>query len=573
MMPRMIPQATLTYAGIPAQGAFTVLRSGSCVPDPITANFLLRDNVPPYGDIVIRYGLEAVTLRNCRLKRMQISGGQKGRYRECSFEDRRWEWQLPLMFYRGYRPWNQTLLLMLAQLREFNVDLSMVPNLTTNVFIEADGEPVVQQLEKLLGEAGLMATLDWQDRLRIFKLGVGRGLPRDQRVMDLTQAYEPRIVPQVLQVLSAPIDFSVDLKLEAVAQEDDGRIVKLDDASYNPLGKGVKDGFANVDLSRFGAISESARQLARRSVWKMYRVTVDTGFTGKDFVIKKPKKSPLPDSVFNWIRSISAMLPIGERRWMPDNTAEKGSNVPASVVGFFHDEKNGNQNNDTGFNTDTVIEYDHFSSKPNDKQIPTNICHTGFHIDQEKGLVIFDDPVYLIKRSGVATAAKTRIPAQLILRTSVQLNDDYGAKVRQFFTQPQFHPNVARGVIKTIVANDLIYRCGVGFETIEAEFVEQAQFFAAQETNQYGLGDSASQPSKGFRFDVAVDGQVSSVQLERADNGEATTTIDWQTEMPTERLTYKEKLEKVRDRAQAIRIDKMQRNQDLQNRRQKRKVQ
>ena len=569
----MIPQATLTYAGIPAQGAFTVLRSGSCVPDPITANFLLRDNLPSYGDIVIRYGLQAVTLRNCRLKRMQISGGQRGRYRECSFEDRRWQWQLPLMFYRNYKRWNETLLIMLAHLREFNTDLSMVPNLTTSVLVEADGEPVVQQLEKLLSEAGLMATLDWQDRLRIFKVGVGRGLPRDQRVMDLTQAYEPRIIPQVLQVLSAPIDFSVDLKLEAVAQEYDGRIVKLDDASYNPLGKGVKDGFANVDISRFGAISETSRQLARRSVWKMYRVTVDAGTGGEDFVIKKPKKSPLPEEIFNDIRSIATMLPLGDRRWMPDFSAEKGSNVPASVVGYFHDDKNGNQNNDLAFNTDTIIKYHHFSDKPNDKQIPANVCHTSFHIDQEKGLVIFDEPVYLIKRNGVATAAKTRVPAQLILRTSVQLNDNYGAKVRQFFTQPQFHPNVAKGVIKTIVANDLIYRCGVGFETIEAEFVEQAQFFAAQETNQYRLGDSASQPSKGFRFDVAVDGQVSSVQLERADNGEATTTIDWQTEMPTERLTYKEKLEKVRDRAQQIRIETLQRYQDQQNRRQKRKVQ
>lgn len=570
----MIPQATLTYAGIPAQGSFTVLRSGSCVPDPITANFLLRDNVPPYGDIVIQYGLERVTLRNCRLKRMQISGGQRGRYRECSFEDRRWAWQLPLFFYRKVQSWKEALIAMLTQLQEFNADLSMVPNLQTLVFIEADGEPVVQQLEKLLDEAGLMATLDWQDRLKIYKVGVGRSLPNDQRVMDLTQAYEPRIIPQVLQVLSAPINFAVDLKLEAVAQEANGEIVKLDDASYNPNGKGSKDGFANVDISRFGTIAEASRQLAKRSVWKMYRVTVDAGTGGENFVIKKPTKSPIPDGVFNWIPTITPMLPIGERRWVPNNTtAEKGSNVPASVVGFFYDEKNGNQNNDISFNTDTVIKYWHFSSTPQDSAIVKNICHTSFHLDQEKGLVVFNDPVFLIKRAGNATAAKTRIPAQLILRTSIQLNDFYGAKVRQFFTQPLFHPNVAKGLIKTIVANDLIYRAGVGFETIESEFVEAAKFFAAQETNQYGLGDSASQPSKGFRFDVAVDGKVSSVQLERADNGEATTNIDWQTEMPTERLTYKEKLEKVQDRAQKIRIETLQRYQDQQRQQQKRKIQ
>jgi hypothetical protein len=570
----MIPQATLTYAGIPSQGAFTVLRSGSCVPDPITANFLLRDNLPTYGDIVIQYGLERVTLRNCRLKRMQISGGQRGRYRECSFEDRRWLWQLPLFFYRKRKPWKEALVDMLTQLREFNADLSMVPNLETGILIEADGEPVVQQLEKLLDEAGLMATLDWQDRLKIYKVGVGRSLPNDQRVMDLTQAYEPRIIPQVLQVLSAPINFAVDLKLEAVAQEANGQIVKLDDASYNPGGKGTKDGFANVDISRFGTIAEASRQLAKRSVWKMYRVTVDAGTGGENFSIKKPTKSPLPDWEFSPIQQLGPMLPIGDRRWVPDTaTAEKGSNVPASVVGFFYDERNGNQNNDTAFNTDTIIKYGHFSKTPKDSSITKNICHTSFHLDQEKGLVVFNDPVFLIKRNGNATAAKTRIPAQLILRTSIQLDDQYGAKIRQFFTQPQFHRNVARGVVKTIVANDLIYRAGVGFETIESEFVEAARFFAAQETNQYGLGDSASQPSKGFRFDVSVDGKVSSIQLERAENGEATTNIDWQTEMPTERLTYREKLEQVRDRAQKIRIETLQRFQDQQKQQQKRKVQ
>ena len=573
------PQGTLQFGPYFADGAFSVSRTASTASDPIQAKFILGVDLPRYAPVVVAYGNYSIVMRDCRAVRQIITSGTNGRWKALQIEDRRWRWRYPVIYgkYNIYLKGQKTSIpsnkksvqqlatLCLQAMGEQNVDVSLLPS-DVYPFTDFDGALASEQLETLIAPFGCVVTLDFNDQARIVKLGAGSQPPSDGRVMDFSKSFEPPVIPETLRVEGAPLLFQRDLPLEPVGYEADTFEVKpLADLSYCPTVSGVKT-FAYCDAKFSQIADKKLRELAVSCIWKTYRVQRTNGSA---LDIPKPFGSQLPANTWKLDLKVATdehrILPLSSHQlklWHTEviATGDKIPTItPAEIIGYFHDHKPSNKNN-----VDPVpatFDADFFKASQGD-YLRTNykeyIYQFGFSIDEEKNLIKFDKPMYRIKRSvGNVLSPDKHQPAYIVLRTAFQLRDpitwDF---IRPFYDYKPGGAYVAQGVTHVLRVPDLEYECGVadarGYnQTPVAVFEAQARFYALKEIAKYAMGDSANIPAKGFLFDYFPDGSISSVRFERSDIGECTSQVDWQSENPTERVTYDEKIKRLAEIAQA----------------------
>jgi|688.fasta_scaffold04211_26 hypothetical protein len=544
------PQATLQYNGIHAEGGFTVLRTNSSVPDPITAKFLPSAYLPPYGDIALAYGSRFIVLRNCRLLRSELpQGGDGGRFHDVSFEDRRWAWQIPRLFAH----WNNPTVYLAGSssyqknykqmieyicrvvLGEVNADLSAV---TEEDFFElsSDGDQAISVLETLLERRGYVVTLDLNDRMAIRRLGVGLFPPNDELVMDRAVAAELPAVPEIVYCLSSHVEFTKDMLLVPVVSYLGGYI-PIDSASWRPAG-----GWGNEDPTTFPNVDVAYRKQALEEVWKLYRIVSPSA-------VPAPRRYPFDQSIFR-TNDYTRLLPLQARQY-----ANSGFDS-AKVFGFFAGLQTTHLNN---VNFPGGNWTDNWFEQLETSQIDPLVTYSGeFSLDEERGIVAFKDQVFYQNRVGNQLVAPNYLHPYLILRTSFKHRQENGQFIRQIYTYRTGFANARPGLSKTITAEEIQYKVSPRQQTSQGEFELQSEYFVQQELAKLSIDQSASVPCKGFRFDYGTDGRIFAIRWDRSDAGSATTTIDWQTERQADRLTYEEKLRILRDRVMQRRFQELE---------------
>lgn len=579
----MYPQGRLRYAGLDAEGAFSVLRTASGTPDPIQARFLLRDDVPRYGNIEISFGNSSVIWRNCRAVRQTIPSGTNGRMKELTLEDRRWMWKFPKVYGRyniwlkgrqSYVPSNrktarELVTICLKALGESNVDATAIPK---DVFpvVEFNGQSALAQLEDLVTQFGCVVVLNMNDSVEIRRIGEGSLPPiNDSRVMSYTPSFEPPIIPEILRIETSRTTFQRDLPLRPYGYELLTKELKpINDLSYAPKVNGKPSweqtnpqSFADVKdpLGRGATWDQKVREHAKSCIWKIYCVTRPAISSKLAFPIPRGNVTIKP-------RDFSIRMAKGEDDWrvLPLLTkqlsifdAGKDDLTGPEILGEFHDNKTSMKNNvaTQDFNPDKFEDYQGSAMR---QTYPERIYPGRFSLDQERGIVDFVAPVYFVARSAYGVNEDKYKPASILLRTACELRD---AQTWEFY---RYHydyksrgSNVVTGLMQTIRVDDLHYEVGVNAETDKAAFEKKALFYAQKEIAKYALGDSATVPLRGLTFDISPDGSISAVRLERDSSGRSTTVIDWQTENPVERLTYDEKLKKLTDAQQVATIKEL----------------
>ena len=568
------PQGTLKYGTYQADGGFSISRTASVTADPIQAKFILGVDIPRYASIVVAYGASSIVMKDCRAVRQTISQGGSGRWKELQFEDRRWRWRFPVIYgtYNSFVKGKKTKIvsnrknvqqlaaLCLQAMGEPSVDVSLLPS-DVYPFTDFAGALASEQLETLIQPFGCVVVLDFLDRVKIVKLGGGNRPPNDQRIMDYTLSFEPPVIPETLRIEGAPIVFQRDLPLEPVGYEVDTFEIKpIRQLSYCPGFGTAQASFSKCD-DKFSQITDKKlRELAVSCIFKLYRVQ---GTAGTYLDIPKPTGSQLPPATWK----VQLTTGTDEHRILPLTshqlklfTPESGDALlPAEIIGYFHDGKQSQKNNvdpiPATFTADHFKRYQGDYIRKNDKKL---IFQHDFSIDEEMNLVKFSAPLYCVSRTtGNVIGTTKRIDARVILRTGFHLRDPITWEpIRAFYDYKPSSPFVARGVTHVIRIEDLEYECGVAdatgyHQTTVVDFEREARFYALKEIAKYAMGDSASVPAKGFLFDVSPDGSISSVRFERSDNGECTSIIDWQSENPVERVTYDEKVKRLKEKAQA----------------------
>jgi len=187
--------------------------------------------------------------------------------------------------------------------------------------------------------------------------------------------------------------------LEAMAEETDGEFVPLDEVSYKPTDGWTKD--APPDF--FSITDYKARQLARSSVYRAWRIKIPTGglyITGYTDIIGKN------------VNRLDQIIVL-ERQC--ETTVQAGREVflPAWVYGAF-----------TGDNTVGEDVYANTITTPEpivdaDSELAKKcIYRGGVSYDQERGILFTSDPLTMVDAAGLLQ------PAKLRYRTAVAIRDE-----------------------------------------------------------------------------------------------------------------------------------------------------
>lgn len=252
---------------------------------------------------------------------------------------------------------------LLQSMNEVVFNVGLVPD-DDYPTIEWNCTPSRSALSSLLSLYGMDVNLDWvTDTVQVVVRGVGAALPDNDDRINLSIGVDGSETPDAIAVCG---DFTVvqsKLKMEAVGVETDGSIVPIDSLSYAPT-----DGWEseNNPYDLVPSESETVRQLANSSVYRMFRV------------ISQADGSQIVPNYSGTISDISQLFPL--RNTLLDSyTVDIGvRSQSAYVSGVFM--KPGRPS--TLDNTDITTRLD----RP-------------FVLSEESGVVRFRDPVVKLNSS------------------------------------------------------------------------------------------------------------------------------------------------------------------------------
>jgi len=598
------PQGRFRFAGIDADGEFTVTRSGSTKPDILTAQFILGANLPQYGDIDVIYGNNFIRIPNCRLIRQQIQGGTGGRFRLAQFEDFRWTWNYVYGFgntnvkKKCFNSWAVIYKASKKSIIANFFNLLGYPNLITvppDAFFEMnnaqygdliaddsyfesnhfDGRPLTECIEEVLQPLGLQVHVGWDNQARIFGVGFGREIPNDQRVMDYTISTAPPLVPEVLCYEFANVNFQNDFVLEAVGYLWDDklgvpskRLAPLSKLNYGPIDPATNQiDWTLADVPNFTNIKDKKkRELCRRTIFKLYRINSAKKIElVKPVFVNTPPKSNITFDDKDFILD-DALWPASGGGVQPDEWKQfgvardynrllfdDGRESDISIYGFFCDRTLHQQNRGVDYAIAVGItlsaqyemtgtEFARYSDAGLRKDPMFDPSYErAFNFDPENMLVQFEDPVYFIDRNQAGAVQKrTYHPAKLVIRAYHRLRRRSDMEIIRY-VQPV---TINSPYVARGITDKIRIDDPVWINWFNPPRFDELKNKLSVLTNQYmatkRMVESATIPMKGFAFDINTDGRIASVTFQRDSNGACTTSVQWQNENPAEQPTYHE---------------------------------
>lgn len=552
------PQGRFRFAGVWADGAFQVVRSGSAKPDTIRADFILGANLPQYGDIEVWYGDNFIRLPNCRLVRQEISGGASGRMRRCHFEDRRWAWNWNFAWghpssqqknFGAYKALTTPYPLVIRDLfaavgdvvagslpsdafftpvlDKFGNLANYAPTLSTEFHF--DGRRAGDCIEEALAPSGMQVHLGWDNQIRLYGPGYGRERPNDTRVMDYTVSSTPPVIPEYL-FYEWPVVFENDFLLEAVGYDwtpngPSDIAYPLDQLNYGPIDPATgKIDWSLADPPNFFKIRDNQiRELCRRTIFKHWRVK----FPMSEGVMLKFHNTPRGSGV--------EFDPQDFTDIVRDNV-EFDSDYPVQVYGYFANLTISRRNN-VAINPLLQLqgnEFHKYSDAEMRIQFP-QLCYNGqVDFDTRNNVVRFQDYLVYINRNNAGAVQRNIYqPAKLIMRATHRLtkksNNEY---LRYVLPVSIDNPNRAAGIYDKILVSDQPISISRFFDRNFEDYRDTVALMTARYLQAKRMMESATIPMKGFCFDINTDGRIPSVTFERSDRGECTTQVQWQKEHP-----------------------------------------
>lgn len=300
-----------------------------------------RDLATRDGTLTFTFGNLRLDFPDCRVDQQSLQRDpQTGEVWSLSLFDRRWKWAFagprgPLSGWYNWlgedgRPENdykkkpqELARLCLDAMGERDYDVSQMPN---DFYPEVKWDNMVpaQALADLAQRCGCRIVLTLANTVRVCQTGVGALLPLDEATISDSLTINPPERPDSLRAVCA-VWFENYFLTEAVGLDTDGTIVPIDELSYKPVGGWGKEivGFF------YGVAAGEERELARRTVYRWYRIRVDEGMDGS-----KPMKLPGYPGKVTHLRQILPDV------WSQTSTVENERTkevtaLPAEVLGTY----------------------------------------------------------------------------------------------------------------------------------------------------------------------------------------------------------------------------------------------
>ena len=209
------------------------------------------------------------------------------------------------------------------------------------------------ELARLCDLIGCRIVTSIKGKLRVVKLGEGKALP-DSDVMSEGVGINPANRPDIIRLIGGPDVYQSYLILEAVGEENDdyGTLKPIDQLSYKPKGGWGKEspqGFWGVAPGEAKDTKEKCRQLALKTVYKLYRIKSQLDGT---WSIPGVPKVEVTD------RKQIVLLPTQIVKQFPKAEDDPIRFKPAEIIGEYYPESWSIKNTDLGTKYDGQFSID-----------------------------------------------------------------------------------------------------------------------------------------------------------------------------------------------------------------------
>lgn len=363
-----MPQGSITYPGITKAKSAEYTQTLGVRPSVCLVRMIPQVGlIAPGGTLTFTYNGVSLTLPDCQLDSTRLSF-TNGYVTSCVILDRRWKWEFaaPISGYYSDRTLRQLIEVLLQACGEATPDVSAVDN---TIMPRVDWQCVnpTVPLQELCTEYGYAIALGFDtENVKVCEIGTGELLPTDN-LMAASEEQDPPTRPNYIRVCFGPSVMQARVSLEAVALDTDGVYRTLNDVSYKPsIGWGFEppESLPKV-LAQHG---ETAHELAKRSVYRIYRVKAFADSTLN-----------LPDGSAT-LTSISQIFPIQSEILKTETSIE-------SITRRASNRMFGIMKNSVSLQSQPPVVGNTSISA---------LLDLDFRVEGNRGLVIFSDPVYQI---------------------------------------------------------------------------------------------------------------------------------------------------------------------------------
>jgi hypothetical protein len=374
-----MPQGSIMYPGITkaksAEYTQTLgVRPSSCLIKMIPQLTPIASG----GTITFGYNGLTLTLPECQLDSTRLAFNN-GFVTSCLILDRRWKWEFaaPINGYYVDRTLRQLVHALLQACGEMAPDVSAVDNTITPRVNWQSVNPTIP-LQELCSEYGYAIALGFgSEAVKVVEIGTGALLPTTN-LMAGSSEQDPPTRPHWIRVCFGPSLMQARVLLEAVALDTDGVYRSLDTVSYMPY-TGWESEPPETLPTVLGESGVTAHELAKRSVYRIYRIV---SFPDSTLI--------LPDGSVT-LNSISQIFPIQsqmiEQETDSGSVARRASN---RMYGIMLNTTRLKAQPPVVGNTDI-----------------DDLLDLDFRVEGNRGLVIFNDPVYQIDEYTLGYAPAT----------------------------------------------------------------------------------------------------------------------------------------------------------------------
>jgi len=242
------------------------------------------------------------------------------------------------------------------------IDVSGVSDFEDFIPVDWDQTNAAAAIESLCASTGVSFNVTASGGYRIDKAGVGANLPVAPSMTNSgrTMAND---APKNIRIVGAETQIQTMFKLRAVGVEPDGEWVAVDNLSYKPPGAQANGGWARESPESFAGLDQPDRTLALKTVFRCYQI--------EDWHDGQPVTTDFTPYNITLVRQV---LPIQDRLLTDGEDLLLGLDKQSPKATVHGAALSGNM-----LQENTTKEKEVFS---------------GFRIDEDLGMVIFERPVY-----------------------------------------------------------------------------------------------------------------------------------------------------------------------------------
>ncbi len=507
------PQGLASFPGVKSIISATATLAHGISPSAIRMDITPQTTaIAEGGTFTITYGKTKIEFKDCKIDSGSFTRNGSGQIISLAILDRRWKWKFGQIsgsynlrerdgkiiksqdqnaaaqgkaFENTEKTPKELAKLCLKAMGEDTYDIDDLPN-DSRPTVNWEYDNPAQALQEICDDLGCRIVLQPDNKVAIRrsyeKAGGGLAGPvPDGPFIDGAQTIDPPERPDSLILVTGRERFQVDIPLRAVGIDIDGSIKPIDELSYKPAG-----GWDTVPPPFFGAVDEASRELAKKSVYRMYQAAVPFYVPG-----------------FGVVERLSQILPIEDE--MVDTVTVNGekSNKKAQLFGIYYVGNTG----DSGNNVPKLV--------PLGSDTDKSLYARDFTIDTAKGVVRFSE--YTLANS----ADNRPIPATLMLRTAISVKDgETGAWIRRerkrdsnakrlFGTKPRYIKREEVIPTRRTTYDPNTYAPGE-IETNDQAVDKECDYYLDAAEQEYKTNDPTEVKYAGI-LDIPLDGSIQSV--------------------------------------------------------------